>query len=531
MKKKTYATFLLIAILLSGCLAQPKEAEAPTKYGGTLVWGSIGDAKILNEILASDSASVDICGLVYDRLIGIDPKTLEPYPRMAESWNISEDGLTYTFHLKKGIKFHDGHEFTAEDVKFTYDTFKDPNTNAPNQADVANLESVEIIDNYTVAFHLKKPDCAFLIATGYGILPAHLLKGVDINTAEFNTRPIGTGPFKFKEWIPDDHITVVAFDDYYDGRPYLDQIIYKVVPDAIVLQEQLYTGEVDVTTIEPDQVPRFLENPNIDVYVYDTLAYGYIGFNLKNEFFKDIRVREAIAHAIDKKTIVQEVFFGYGEECNVPMAKISWAFNPNVKAPEYNVELAKKLLKEAGFEDIDGDGILEKDGKKFKFTLITNKGNKQREKIAVIVQDQLKDLGIKVEVQYLEWPTFIDKITGKDFDACVLGWGLGIDPDASSIWHSEKAGTFNFISYHNEKVNKILDEAISVPGCDKEERKELYWRFQEEIAKDYPYIFLYYRKAVVGVNKKFDSDTGIFGTPIGILWNVEKWYIKPEYRD
>ncbi|MFQ6120005.1 MAG: peptide-binding protein, partial [Methanosarcinales archaeon] len=440
MKKiKNFVILLLvITILASGCITPQKEEETKTegKYGGTLVWGSIGDAKILNPILLSDSASADIVGLVYDSLIDIDPKTLEPYPKMAEFWNISEDGLTYTFYLKKGIKFHDGHEFTAEDVKFTYDTFKNPKTNAPNQADVANLESVEIIDNYTVAFHLNKPDCAFLTSLGYGILPAHLLKGIDINTAEFNTRPIGTGPFKFKEWIPDDHITVVAFKDYYRGRPYLDQIIYKVVPDATVLTEQLYTGEVDVTNIEPDQVQRFLENPKVKVHIYDALNYAYMGYNLKNEFFSKVKVREAIAHAISKKTIVDEVLFGYGEVCNVPMAKISWAYNPNVTTPEYNVSLAKKLLKDAGFDDTDGDGILEKDGKDFKFTLMTNKGNKQREKIAVIIQDQLKDVGIDVEVQYLEWPTFVDKITSKEFDACIVGWNLGIDPDQSSIWHS-----------------------------------------------------------------------------------------------
>ncbi|MFQ6003429.1 MAG: ABC transporter substrate-binding protein, partial [Candidatus Zixiibacteriota bacterium] len=147
---------------------------------------------------------------------------------------------------------------------------------------------------------------------------------------------------------------------------------------------------------------------------------------------------------------------------------------------------------------------------------------------AVIIQDALKKVGIDVKVQYLEWPTFIDKMNARDFDATVLGWSLGLDPDASSIWHSEKAGDFNFVSYHNEEVNNVLDEALAVPKCDIEKRKELYWRFQELVTNDRPYLFLYYRKAIVGVNSKFDSDTGIFGNPLGVLWDVEKWYIKQE---
>ncbi len=516
---------ILILLLLSGCVGE-KEVTKGGKYGGTLVWGSIGDAKVLNPLLVSDSSSGNIVGLVYDSLIEIDPHTLEPKPKMAERWEISEDGLTYTFYLRKGIKFHDGKELTVRDVKFTFDTFKDPKTNAPNQADAQNIKEVEIVDDYTIRFHLSKADCSFLLVTGMGILPSHLFAGIDVNTAPFNVKPVGSGPFKFQEWVPDDKIIVTAFEEYYRGRPYLDQIIYKIVPDNTVLTEQLFTGEVDVTSIEYDRVARFKAVQHVNVYEYDALAYGYMGYNLKHEFFQDSKVREAISHAVDKKTIVDEVFLGFGTEANVPMASISWAFNPNIKTPAYDVELAKKLLMEAGFKDENRNGIIDRNGRDFSFTLMTNKGNKQREKIAVIIQDRLKKVGIEVKVQYLEWPTFVDKVSSKNFDAIILGWSLGLDPDASSIWHSEKAKDFNFISYHNSRVNEILDTALVVPECRKEDRKAFYWKFQEEVARDNPYLFLYYAKAVVGANKKFDSDTGIFGTPIGILWNVDKWYIK-----
>ena len=526
MVRKSFVIFVFLLASLTGCTSGSNEDIKEGKYGGTLIWGSIGDAKILNPLLVSDSASGDIVGLIYDSLIEINPNTLEPNPKMAKKWSISEDGLTYTFYLNEGIKFHDGEILTSEDVKFTFDTYKNPNTNAPNQADVQNLAAVEIIDDYTVQFNLNKPDCSFLLTAGLGIIPSHLYKDEDINTASINLSPIGSGPFKFKEWFPDDRVVVEAFDDYYRGRPYLDRIIYKVVPDNTVLTEQLFIGEVDVTGIEFDQVERFKATSAVEVYEYDVLSYGYLGYNLKNEFFKELNVRKAISHAIDKEVIVDEVFLGFGEVANVPMPPTSWAYNPNIETPIYNIELAKKILKDTGFEDTDGNGIIDKNGKEFSFTLMTNKGNKQREKIAIIIKDRLNKIGIEVKIQYLEWPTFVDKVSGKNFDAIILGWSLGIDPDSSSIWHSEKAKDFNFISYHNPKVNDILDKGLIVPGCKKEDRKKLYWLFQEEVAKDNPYLFLYYSKAVVGVNNKFDSDTGIEGTPIGLLWNVDRWYFK-----
>ncbi len=518
---------IMLLIFTMACISN--QLTLPPKHDNVLVWGSIGDAKTLNPLLVSDSASSDIVGLVYDSLIGIDPKTLKPYPRLAESWEISEDGLQYTFHLKQNLKFHDGSPLTSEDVKFTFDKFKDPETDAPNQDSVQYLKSVENPDPYTVIFNLSKPDCSFMLTTGTPIIPKHIYESENINQSKFNSAPIGSGPFTFYEWKADDHITAQAFGNFFSGKPHLDKIIYKIVPDNLVLTEQLSTQEVDVTGIEPDQVKRLSQNPNLNIYSYPTNTYTYLGFNLQNEFFKDKKVRQAIAHAIDKDAIVESVLFGFGETANVPMAKISWAFNPNTKALSFDPVLAKKLLSEAGFTDADNDGILDKNGKPFSFEIKTNKGNKQREKIAVIIQHYLKQIGIDVRVSYLEWPTFIDQIDNKQFDAVILGWSLGLDPDASGIWHSEKAGKFNFISFKNENVNKILDEALIVPKCDLEKRKQLYWQFQEIIAEEQPYIFLYYSTANVGVNKKFTADDSIFANPLGILWNIERWKIKPEY--
>jgi len=520
---------LALLLSLAGCSA-PSQGSS-LSASNALVWGSIGDAKTLNPLLSSDSASSDVIGLVFDGLIGVNPKTLEPYPRLAESWNVSEDGLTYTFTLRPGLRFQDGGLFSSADVKFTFDRLLDPATDSPYKDAVQYLERVEAPDASTVVFHLSKPDCSFLLTTGFGVLPRHLLEGRNINTAAFNSHPVGSGPFRFSEWKPDELIRVSAFDGFFSGKPYLDEIIYKVVPDNLVIQEQLITGEIDLAGIEPEQVPRFRQNKNLDVYVYSTNNYTFMGFNLLHPFFRDQRVRKAFSHAIDLEALTESTMLGYGETANGPLSPVSWAFNPDVKPPAFNPDLALGLLREAGFADSDGDGVLDKEGKPFSFELLTNKGNKQREKAAVIIQYYLKKIGVQARVSVLEWPTFLDQVNRKRFDAVILGWSLGLDPDASGIWHSKKAGKYNFVSYANPEVDQVLDEALIVPGCAEEKRKPLYWRFQELIAEDQPYVFLFYGSSTVGVNKRFTADDGILASPLGLLWNIERWKLKPEYAE
>jgi peptide/nickel transport system substrate-binding protein len=248
-----------------------------------------------------------------------------------------------------------------------------------------------------------------------------------------------------------------------------------------------------------------------------------MGFNLKHPFFKDKRVRQAIAHAIDKMEIVDVVLFGLGRPATGPYVPGTWYYNPDVKKYGYNQEKAKKLLKEAGWEDADGDGMLEKEGRPFEFTILTNMGNNLRKNTATIIQWRLKKIGIKVNIRVLEWSAFINEFIDKRrFEVVVLGWSLGFEPDQYDIWHSGKTKEkeFNFVSYDNPEVDALLEKGRRT--FDREERKKAYFRFQEILAEELPYIFLYVPDATPIVNSRFH---GIKPTPIGISYNLHKWYV------
>ncbi len=262
---------------------------------------------------------------------------------------------------------------------------------------------------------------------------------------------------------------------------------------------------------------------NFQKFRYPVFSYTYMGFNLKYPLFKDKRIRQAIAHAIDKSEIVDVVLFGLGSPSTGPYVPKTWPYNPDVKKYEYNTEKAMQLLKEAGWEDTDGDGILDKGGEPFEFTILTNMGNRLRMNTATIIQWRLKKIGIKVEIRAIEWSTFINHfIHKKRFQAVIIGWGINIDPDQYDIWHSSKTREkeFNFISYNNPEVDELLEKGRRT--FDIEERKKAYFRIQEILAEELPYIFLYVPDALPIVHARFK---GIKPSPIGIGYNLHKWYV------
>jgi len=248
-----------------------------------------------------------------------------------------------------------------------------------------------------------------------------------------------------------------------------------------------------------------------------------MGFNLKHPWFKDKRVRQAIAYAIDKGEIVDVVLFGLGSPATGPYVPNTWVYNPSVKKYDYDLNKSKQLLKEAGWEDTDGDGILDKDGKKFEFSVLTNMGNRSREQTATIIQYRLKKVGIKMNIRVLEWSTFINEFIDKRrFETVILGWSIGIDPDQYDIWHSSKTREkeFNFVSYSNPEVDGLLEQGRRT--FDIEKRKKAYYRIQEILADEVPYIFLYVPDATPIVSSRFK---GIKPATIGISYNLPKWYV------
>lgn len=511
----------------------PKDVDLLPAYGDTIIVGSIGEPSILIPMLASDSASHDVAGLVFNGLVKFD-KDLSVIGDLAESWDISEDGLNITFHLRKDVRWQDGKPFTAEDVLFGYKTIIAPETPTAYKEDYLQVKEVSIPDPYTFKVTYKKPFAPALTSWGnLTVLPKHLLKGKDITKSELGRRPIGMGPFKFVEWKAGDSVILEANPDYFEGRPYIDRYIYKIIPDQATMFLELQALNIDWMGLTPLQYARQTDTPffrkNFRKYRYPSFAYTYLGFNLKDPRFADKRVRQAIAYAIDKQEILDGVLFGLGSIATGPYVPNTWPYNPNVKRYEYNPDKAVMLLREAGWEDSDGDGILDKDGRPFEFTILTNQGNTLRIKTATIIQWRLAKIGVKVNIRTVEWSTFINEFVDKRrFEAIILGWSIGLDPDQYDIWHSSKTGEkeFNFVSYKNPEVDELLEKGRRT--FDIEERKRYYYRLQEILAEDLPYIFLYVPDALPIVNSRFH---GIEPAPIGIGYNLHKWYVpKPLQR-
>ena len=523
---KLSAVFLCLFLL--GCDSRPLidySKDGIVSSGDTIVVSSIADATTLIPIVAADSASHDICGLIYNGLIKYD-KDLNIVGELAKSWEIKEDGKVIIFHLRDDVKWHDGAPFKADDVEFTYKSLINPNVITPYGGDFLKVKSFEILDSYTIKISYKEPFSPALSSWGMWIMPKHILEREDLNTTKYGRNPIGTGPYKFLKWKSAQRIDLIANEDYFKGPPFIDRYIYRIIPDTATTFLELQTEGVDMMGLSPLQYTRQTDNDffknRFNKFRYPSFGYTYLGYNLLNEKFKDKRVREALNLAVDKKELINGVLMGLGRVCTGPFVPESWAYNENVTPLQYDLEKAKELLKEAGWSDTDNDGLLDKDGDMFKFTILTNQGNELRMRAAEIIQYQLSKLGIKVKIKVVEWSVFLTEfINKKRFEAILMGWGLGRDPDNYDIFHSSKIkeGEFNFVSYKNKEVDSLLDEGRRV--FDQQKRADIYHKVHKALYDDQPYMFLWVADSLPIVHKRFKN---IRPTANGIGYNFIKWY-------
>ncbi|MDI6852932.1 MAG: peptide-binding protein [Deltaproteobacteria bacterium] len=531
-KPKTILALLLAWLILAGFGCKSPEAEKTyggpdtgPAYGDIFMDASIGDASTLLPPLASDSASHSVASLIYNGLVKYDAD-LNLVGDLAESWEISPDGLTITFKLKKEVKWHDGRPFTAKDCLFTYQVMVDPKTPTAYSGDYLQVKKAEALDDFTFQVTYPKPFAPALGTWGLAMLPRHLLEGKDITQSPLGRHPIGTGPFKFKEWHTGDRIVLTYNPDYFEGRPYLNGYIYRVIPDQATMFMELKAGNIDRMGLNPLQYIRQTAYPKFqrlfNKYKYVSFSYVYLGYNLEDRRFADKRVRQALTHAINKQEIVEGVLMGLGQEATGPYKPGTWFYNPDVPKFPYDPDKARALLAEAGWRP-NPEGILEKDGRPFEFTILTNQGNEIRARSAEIIQRRLRDVGIVVKIRIVEWAAFIKEFINKGrFEAVLLGWTTGQDPDLYDIWHSSKTkeGELNFIHYNNPLVDRLLEEGRHT--FDREKRKKAYFRLQEVLAEDQPYTFLFVPDALPVIHKRF---RGIKPAPAGIDYNFYKWYV------
>ncbi len=518
--------FVPIVIVLM--LFFPACGQKVERKPNTFVESSIGDARRLNPVIANDSASGTIDDQVFNGLVKYD-KDIKLIGDLAESWKVTNHGKTITFYLRKGVKWHDGVEFTAEDCLFTYQKLIDPNVATPYSSSYTDIKKAEVLDKYTFRVTYKEPFSPALDSWTMGMIPKHLLEGKDINTDQFNRHPIGTGPYEFQEWVSGQKIVLNANSDYFEGRPNIDEFFYRIIPDSSTMFQELLSGGVDMMDLNPLQYLRKSETRRIrENYVkfrYPANAFTYMGYNLRNPLFEDVKVRQALSYAINRQNIIDGILLGLGKPCTGPFSYVSWAYNPNAKSYNYDPPRARRMLADAGWEDINGDGILEKDGKPFRFTIMTNQGNTERIRTAEIIQQNLRAIGIDVKIRVMEWQAFLEQIDNRSFDAIILGWSMGRDPDIYDIWHSSKTkkGEYNFIGYKNPEVDRLLVEGRRTFNMKK--RKKIYYRIHEILAEEQPYAFLYVPDALPIVQKRFK---GVEVAPLGIMYNFIHWYVPKE---
>ena len=511
--------------------AEPASPVGGPAYGDTLVEGSIGDISGLIPNITSDSSSQEVGNLIYSNLVRTD-KDLRLEGELAAGWDISPDQLTITFRLRKGMHWHDGEEVTAKDVDFTYRYMVDPKTPTAYGESFRQIRNAEIVDPQTFRVTYEKPYAPGLLSWGIWILPSHILEpvwkaGVDLRTTAQNQHPIGSGPYVFKEWKTGEKIVLEAYPGYWEGRSFINRVVFRIIPDQSTIFLELKAKNIDMTGLTPIQYRRQTDYPAFhkafNKYRYLANGYAYLGFNLLDARFQDKRVRQAMAHAIDKKEIIDGVLLGLGQPAVGPYKPGTWWYKAEVKTYPFDPERAKALLAEAGWQEKNSAGILLKDGKPFSFTIRTNQGNQVRQQTAEIIQRRLRAIGIDVKIHIVEWAAFLNTfIRKRDYEAIILGWGLGLDPDQYDIWHSSQTGPdqLNHVSYKNSEVDALLEAGRRT--FDEAKRKAIYGEFQDIMAEEQPVVFLYVPDALPVVSSRVQ---GIAPAPAGISYNFTKWYV------
>jgi len=507
---------LAASLLFPGCRAE----QSP--YGGTLVLSTLDEPAGFNPLFYLDTVSPNIGSLIFNSLIYVNER-LEFVPELAESWRVSEDGRTWDFHLREGVKFHDGEELDAEDVLFTFQSMLDPATASPLARHYSILEGVEAIGSGQVRFHLKEPYSSFPYLLLLEIIPAHLFAG-STTPEGFAGNPVGTGPFRFQSW-DEGRIVLSANHDYFEGRPYLDRVIVKSYPDRSAAWSALMQGEADVVTDLDLEDYRVLENdPRFRTYSYLEVFYHTLLFNLQDPLFSHPEIRRAVDLAVDRRDLIGEALHGWAIETTGPFRPGTWPYDPEVPEASYDPAQAARILAGLGWEDSDGDLILERGGEELAFTILIDRGDLLKEEAARRIKWQLFQVGIRAEVELLSpAELFEERLFPGDFQAVFLQFNAGVDPDkfTNYFWHSQSIGSSNLGGYNNPEVDLLIEEGRR--SLDFEERKRLYRRIHALIARDLPAVFLYVRKIFFATSSKLK---GINAAPELFYQSVKDWYIK-----
>jgi len=447
------------------------------------------------------------------------------------------------FILRDDVRWHDGVPFTSKDVAFTYKALMDETVASPRKSDFDLIQKIETPTPHQAIVTYRKPFSPALNSWLIPLIPAHILEDKPANwwNDNFNRHPIGTGPFKFGSWKTNEALRLIPNKDYYQGAPWLDGIVFRLLPDPIALRLAFMTRQIDYWSVDPWAVAGFKEDPRFQVFRYPSNSYSYVGWNLRNPLFQDLRVRTAFAHAVNVPQMIKYILYGNGVQSNGIFPPHFWFSNPDIKPIPYDPAAAARLLDEAGWKP-GPDGIRVKDGKRLSFTLIANQGNEIRKDIATLVQDNLRSVGVEVNVEIYEWAVFITRFINKlDFEATVLGWTTPPDFDAFQVWHSSQTNPeqLNFVGFKNAEVDKLLDQIRQ--EYDPQKIRQLAGEIQRKIFEEQPYLFLFVPESTSVIWRdsfricRPDGNGGWIDTPVEVTkagWTYYmQWFYRPEFAE
>jgi len=515
MTLRSAATAILAVLVLSACGGGEKNGGSGTTAGGgkELVIGFDNSPTNLDSRVGNDQVSGRIFDLAYAGLVKVTPNS-DYAPDLAERWE-TPDPKTLIFHMRPNLKFQDGRPLTSKDVKFTYESLMAEDFDSPKKSGYATVASFEAPDDKTFIIRFKEPNAGIFDNLTLGIIP------VGSDTATFRSKPITAGPYKIVEYRTDDRVVMEAFDGFHAGAPNIKRIVGRVIPDATTRRLEMQQGAVNfaLNSVPLDSVDQFKKDPNFTVVAQPGAIYQYLAFNLKDPILAKKQVRQAIAHAIDRERIVRDLLLGYGKVTNTMFPEGHWARTEGLPAIAYNLQTAKQLLDQAGHRDPDGDGP------KPRFTLVYKTStDAEANQQAEIIQQMLKQVGIKVEIQSNEFATFMEDVQKGRFQLFSLRRAGVADPDFyNTIFHSKSVPPEgqNRGYYINPRVDTLIEQGRST--FDRAQRKQAYDEIQKILADDLPYLSLYHRSNIAIMNK----DLGDFTMyPSGFLLSLPQMTMK-----
>lgn len=542
---KLFLALPLAALLASGCRpAEEKEpgpapasaAEAPRR-GGTIVTGWTAEPGGVNEMIQPTSqASSEVVFRIFNHLMEEQPDYAEHPPTMkpqlAESWEWSPDHKVLTFHLRKDAVWSDGVPITAEDVRFSWQAQIHPDVSWDNAVSKQWIEDVEVAGPHTVRFRFSRVYAAQLLNANEGvILPKHAWGKLPFsewrkNADWFKKNLVVSGPFTVASWEPQQQLVLVRNERYYEkGLPYLDRVVMRFISDQPSLIPQLLSGDLEFSPqITPSDVPRIESSPRLQVRDYWVNLYVGIGWNNEHPLFSDPEVRRAITLATDRRTIVDTLLGDYGKVAVSPVPSFIWAHDKSIQPWPYDPAEARKILAARGWKDSDGDGILDKGGRPFAFEILSNAGNQLRIDATVMVQDQLKKVGIRVEPRQVEFNTLVERTIAGDFEGSIIGFSVDTSLDLTSSFSTQgiEDGA-NYMRYRNQEVDRLLAQALEQPEMI--QMGPYVHQVQQIIHREQPLTFLWESKRLSVIAKRVQNARP---SPSSAFFNLKEWWVRPE---